>query len=82
MLNSGHIRIYHISHNPLKVVENDATSVCNVPDIRKGVAVCEGSQVSPAYKSSMMINSGVPRGVWGFTPHPEIPKISVESSIA
>ena len=52
MLNSGHIRIYHISHNPLKIVEYDATSVCNVPDIRKGVAVCAGSEVSPAYKSS------------------------------
>jgi hypothetical protein len=55
MLNSGHIRIYHINHNLLKDVENDATSVCNVPDIRKGVAVFEGSQVSPSYKSSMMI---------------------------
>jgi len=55
MLNNGHIRIYHISHNPLKVAENYATSVSNVPDIRKDVAVCEGSQVSPAYKSSMKI---------------------------
>jgi hypothetical protein len=55
MLNSGHIRIYHISRNTLKDVENDGTSVCNVPDIRKGVAVFEGSQVSPAYKSSMKL---------------------------
>jgi hypothetical protein len=48
MLNTGHIRIYHVSHNPLEVVENEVTSV-------KGVAVCEGSQVSPAYKSNMKI---------------------------
>ena len=42
-----------MSHNPQKVVGSDATSVCNVPDTRKGVAVCEGSQMSPAYKSRM-----------------------------
>jgi hypothetical protein len=59
MLNNGHTRIYRISHNPLKVVENYTTSVCNVPDIRKGVAACEGSQVSPAYKSSMKIKVSV-----------------------
>jgi hypothetical protein len=45
--------IHHISYNPLKVVENEA--VCNGPDIRKGVAVCDGSQASPAYQSRMKI---------------------------
>jgi len=61
MLNSGHIRIYHIRHNRLEVVENEATSVCNVPIVRRGVAVCEGSQVSPAFRSNMKIKVSMER---------------------
>jgi hypothetical protein len=50
-----------ISHNPLKAVKNEAISVRNVPGIRKGVALFDGSQASPAcpYESNMKVKMSV-----------------------
>jgi hypothetical protein len=52
MLNSGHIRIYHISPNPLEVVENEALLFAMFPVSERALLYVRVLRCHPLLKAT------------------------------